>query len=68
MQLCSIDGTETVKVPINPEIKLKRSDCPTQEEIDANPGTHKHRVKYYQKIMGSCIFVNNVARPDISFG
>jgi hypothetical protein len=48
-------------------VKLKRSDCPTQEEIDSNPGTHSHRVKYYQKIMGGCIFVNNVARPDISF-
>jgi hypothetical protein len=67
MQLCNIDGSTVVRVPIDPSVKLKRSDCPTKEEIEANPATHKHRTKVYQKIMGGCIFVNNVARPDISF-
>jgi histone deacetylase 1/2 len=67
MQLCNIDGSDDVKVPIDPSVKLKRSDCPTQEQIEANPGTHKDRTLYYQKIMGGCIFVNNVARPDISY-
>ena len=56
-----------VRVPIDPSVRLKRSDCPTQEEIEVNPGTHKHRMNFYQKIMGGCIFVNNVARPDISY-
>ena len=67
MQLCSIDGSTVVRVPIDPSVKLRKTDCPTVEEIEANPATHKHRVKFYQKIMGGCIFVNNVARPDISF-
>jgi hypothetical protein len=51
MQLCTIDGSDEVKVPIDPSVKIKRSDCPTQEEIEANPGTHKHRTLLYQKIM-----------------
>ena len=67
MQLCNIDGSTIIRAPIDPSVRLKRSDSLTQEEIDANPATHKHRVKYYQKIMGGCIFVNNIARPDISF-
>ena len=67
MQISGIDGSEERKVPIDPNVRIKKSDCPTQEDIDANPGIHKQRTKFYQQIIGGCIFVNNVARPDISF-
>ena len=48
-------------------MRLRKIDCPTENEIAANPATYKHRLKHYQKIMGLCIFINNVCRPDISF-
>ena len=67
MHLCNIDGSAVVRKTVDPAVRLKRSDCPTAEEIAANPATHKHRTKYYQKIMGGCIFINNVARPYTSF-
>ena len=67
MQISGIDGSEERKVPIDPSVRLKKSDCPTTQEIDANPGMHKQRTKFYQQIIGECIFINNVARPDISF-
>ena len=67
MNLCRLDGTDIRTAPIDPTVKLRKTDCPTEEDIAANPGTHKHRLKYYQKIMGLCIFINNVCRPDISF-
>ena len=67
MQISNIDGSEERKVPIDPSVRLKKSDCPTTQEIEANPGIHKQRTKFYQQIIGGCIFVNNVARPDISF-
>ena len=67
MQITSIDGSDERKVPIDPSVRLKKSDCPMTQEIEANPGIHKQRTKFYQQIIGGCIFVNNVARPDISF-
>jgi hypothetical protein len=60
MQISGIDGSVEIKVPIDPSVRLRKSDCPTQEEIEANPATHKQRTKFYQQIMGGCIFINNV--------
>jgi hypothetical protein len=67
MNLCRLDGSDVRTVPIDPTVRLKRTDCLTEEDIAANQATHKHRLKLYQKIMGLCIFINNVCRPDISF-
>ena len=48
MQISGIDGSEEVRVPIDPSVRLRKSDCPTQQDIEANPGTHKQRTKFYQ--------------------
>ena len=65
MQLCNIDGSDDMKEPIDPSVKLKRSDYPTQEQIEANPGTLKDRTLYYQKIMGA-VFSSTMLHGQIS--
>ena len=67
MQLLELDGSDVRKVPIDPNFSVSLTECPTAEEIEANPRFFKKRTKLYQKILGICIWINNVCRPDISF-
>ena len=67
MKLLELDGSEIRKVPIDPNFAVSITECPMTVGLESNPRFYKKRTKLYQKILGACIFINNVCRPDISF-
>jgi len=68
MRELDIYSNDGVVVPMNPNLKLSKLDCPTKEEIAASDRKQwKIFLKKYQKICGSGIFCMNVCRPDIAF-
>ena len=49
MQLLELDGSEIRKVPIDPNFSVSITECPTAEEIEANPRFIRKGPKYIRK-------------------
>ena len=64
VKLLEIDRATYRDVPANPDVRLSKLDCPTEEQL--TPETLQMQ-KLYRFVAGSGIWINTTCRPDITF-